>query len=564
MTATAVSPALAPFDRTSRGYRLRWYVLAVLCLSLLVIIVDNSILNIAIPTLQEKLDATNSQLQWMIDSYTLVFAGLLLTAGTIGDRYGRRGALQFGMVVFGLGSLLSAFAGSAEHLIATRALMGVGGAFIMPATLSILTNTFPPEERGRAIALWAAVAGVGGVLGPTGGGLLLAHFYWGSIFLVNLPIVAIALLAGIFIIPTSKDPSHARLDVVGALLSIVGLVTLVYAIIQAPEHGWSSTPTLVAFALAALFLTAFGLWELHTEHPMLDFHFFQNPRFSAASSGITLIFFAMFGGTFLLTQYFQFVMGYSALETGVRLLPWAATMLVVAPTSARLVERFGTKRVVAVGLGCAGTSLALMTTLPAHNVSYPADVVWRILLLAVGMALVMAPATESIMGSLPRAKAGIGSAVNDTTRQVGGALGVAVIGSVMTSVYASRVGDAIASSGIDAPADAVDKAKDGLGFALGFAQQAPADLRGQLISDFKEAFVGGLHVGVVVAAVAAFLGMLIVLIWLPARAADSEVFVQQDIEEAEAQARADAEAEAGAFAHVASQPAPNLATEGST
>ena len=566
MTATAVSPALAPFDRTSRGYRLRWYVLAVLCLSLLVIIVDNSILNIAIPTLQDKLDATNSQLQWMVDSYTLVFAGLLLTAGTLGDRYGRRGALQFGMVVFGLGSLLSAFAGSAEHLIGTRALMGVGGAFIMPATLSILTNTFPPEERGRAIALWAAVAGVGGVLGPTGGGLLLAHFYWGSIFLVNIPIVVIALLAGIFIIPTSKDPSHASLDVVGAILSIIGIVALVYAIIQAPEHGWGSTPTLVAFAAAAVFLAAFGFWEWRAEHPMLDFHFFQNPRFSAASAGITLIFFAMFGATFLLTQYFQFVMGYTPLETGVRFLPWAATMLIVAPMSARFAERFGTKRVVATGLGFAGTSLALMTTLPTHDVSYGADVVWRIVLMAVGMALVMAPATESIMGSLPRAKAGVGSAVNDTTRQVGGALGVAVIGSVMTSVYASRVGDAISNSGIDAPAAAVEKAKDGLGFALGFAQQAPAGLRDQLISDFKEAFVGGLHVGVIVAAVAAFVGMLIVLIWLPARAVDSDVFVQQDIEEAEAQARADAEdaAETGAFVHAATQPTPDLATEVST
>jgi EmrB/QacA subfamily drug resistance transporter len=561
MTATAVPPALAPFDRTSRSYRLRWYVLLVLCLSLLVIIVDNSILNIAIPTLQKELGATNSQLQWMIDSYTLVFAGLLLTAGTIGDRYGRRGALQFGMAVFGLGSLLSAFAGSAEHLIGTRALMGIGGAFIMPATLSILTNTFPPEERGRAIALWAAVAGVGGVLGPTGGGLLLAHFYWGSIFLVNIPIVVIALLAGVFIIPTSKDPTHARLDVVGAILSIFGLVTLVYAIIQAPEHGWSSATTLGTFALAAILLTAFGVWESRVEHPMLDFNFFKNPRFSAASSGITLIFFAMFGGTFLLTQYFQFVMGYSPLETGVRLLPWAATMLIVAPQSARLVEKFGTKRVVAVGLGLAGTSLALMSGLPAHDASYATDIVWRILLMAAGMALVMAPATESIMGSLPRAKAGVGSAVNDTTRQVGGALGVAVIGSVMTSFYASRVGDVIAKSGVDAPESAVEKAKDGLGFALGFAQQAPANVRGQLISDFQDAFVSGLHLGVIVAAVAAFIGMLVVLIWLPARAADTDVFVQQDIDEAALEARAALDGQADRDGTALSGTAPTLAPE---
>jgi EmrB/QacA subfamily drug resistance transporter len=537
MTAPAPQ-ALAPFDRESRSYHLRWWILGVLCLSLLVIIVDNSILNIAIPRLQEDLRATNSQLQWMVDSYTLVFAGLLLTAGSLGDRYGRRGALQIGMAIFGLGSLLSAFATSPGHLIGTRAFMGIGGALIMPATLSILTNTFPPEERGRAIAFWAAVAGVGGVLGPTGGGLLLQHFYWGSIFLVNLPIVAIALLAGFFLIPTSKDPTHASLDVGGALLSIAGLASLVYAIIEAPSNGWGSTKTIGTFAIAAIILAAFAYWEYRSEHPMLDVNFFKNPRFSAASSGITLIFFAMFGGTFLLTQYFQFVMGYTPLETGVRLLPWAATMLIVAPQSARLVDHFGTKRVVATGLALAGTSMALMATLPSQNVSYPGDVLWRILLMAAGMALVMAPATESIMGSLPRAKAGVGSAVNDTTRQVGGALGVAVIGSVMTSGYSARIGDAVARTGADVPASAVAQAKDGLGFALQLAQKLPAGVQSSFVADAKDAFVIGLHHGVIVSAVAAFLGALVVAIWLPARAADAEVFEAQDVEEARLEAAA--------------------------
>ena len=300
-----------------------------LCLSLLVIIVDNSILNVALPRLQEDLNATFSQLQWMVDSYTLVFACLLLTAGSLGDRFGRKGALQFGMVVFGLGSLLSAFATSPSHLIATRALMGIGGAFIMPSTLSLITNVFPPEERGRAISYWAAIAGIGVALGPVSGGLLLERFYWGSIFLVNLPIVVIALVAGGILLPKSSDPAHPRLDLVGAALSITGLFALVYAIIDGPLDGWGSTRILVVVRRSrSLLLGAFAWWESHTSHPMLNIEFFKNPRFSAASSGLMLIFFAMFGATFLLTQYLQFVMGYSPLRAGTALLPWAAIMLV--------------------------------------------------------------------------------------------------------------------------------------------------------------------------------------------------------------------------------------------
>ncbi len=525
-----------PFDRTSRAYQQRWLILGVLNLSLLVIIVDNSILNVALPTLQDSLKASTSQLQWMVDSYTLVFAGLLLTAGTLGDKFGRRGALQVGMTVFGIGSLLSAFAGSASHLILTRSLMGVGGAFIMPATLSIITNVFPPEERGRAIAFWAAIAGVGSSLGPISGGLLLAHFYWGSIFLVNLPIVVFALIAGVFLIPTSKDPANAKLDFVGAGLSILGLVSLVYAIIEAPQDGWTSSKTLRAFGFSVVALAAFALWESRSDHPMLDVNFFKNPRFTAASSGITLIFFAMFGSMFLMTQYFQFVMGYSALATGVRLLPMAMTMLVVAPTSARIVERVGTKRVVGTGLFLTSVALLSFAMLPSHGASYPGQVMPRMIIMAFGMALVMAPATESIMGSLPRAKAGVGSAVNDTTRQVGGALGVAVIGSVMTSAYGPRIASSIARSGVHASPASIAQAKQGLGFAFQFASTAPLNVRGQLVADAKDAFVSGMHHGVIVGAIAAFLGVIIVALWLPARAASEEVFEHQDADAAAATA----------------------------
>jgi EmrB/QacA subfamily drug resistance transporter len=533
------APALAvpqPFDRTTRAYQQRWWILGVLCFSLLVIIVDNSILNVALPTLQRPrsaggLGATYSELQWMVDSYTLVFAGLLLTAGTLGDRFGRRGALQVGMTVFGAGSLLSAFATTPEQLIVTRGLMGVGGAFIMPATLSIITNTFPPEERGRAIAFWAAIAGVATALGPISGGLLLEHFYWGSIFLVNLPIVGFALLSGFFLVPTSKDPTHAKVDVAGAALSIVGLVALVYAIIEGPQKGWTSSPVVAGFLVAAVFLGAFAWWEYRSEAPMLDVDFFKNPRFSAASSGIMLLFFAMFGSMFLMTQYFQFVMGYSALQTGVRLLPMAGTMLVVAPNSARLVERIGTKVVVVAGLCLTAFALGSYVALPAEGASYPGDVLWRMMIMAAGMALVMAPSTESIMGSLPRAKAGVGSAVNDTTRQVGGALGVAVVGSVMTSAYGSRVAAAIARSGADVPAAALAEAKQSLGATLALAGNAPAGGRGAIVTSAREAFVSGMHRGVVVSAAVAFLGALVAARWLPARAASPEVFVEQDREE---------------------------------
>jgi EmrB/QacA subfamily drug resistance transporter len=521
----SVTPALVPFDRSSRSYHQRWFILGVLCLSLLVIIVDNSILNVALPTLQKTkaeggLGASNSELQWMVDSYTLVFAGLLLTAGSLGDRYGRRGALQIGLSVFGLGSLLSAFAGSANHLIFTRSVMGIGGAFIMPATLSIITNVFPPEERGQAIALWAAIAGIGVALGPISGGFLLEHFYWGSIFLVNVPIVAFALITGFFLIPTSRDPAQPKQDPVGAALSIVGLFALVYAIIQAPERGWTDPVILTMFVAAAVVLTAFALWERRSDHPMLDVNFFRNMRFTAASAGITLLFFAMFGTIFLLTQYLQVVMSYTPFEAGVRLLPWAGTMLVVAPLSARLVERVGTKVVVGSGLLCAAIGLALLANLPAHNISFNSDVLWRMIVLAVGMGLTMAPATESIMGSLPRAKAGVGSAVNDTTRQVGGALGVAIVGSVMSSVYVSKV-DAVLA-GRPLPATAVTAIHDSVGGAVEVAKRLPAPLNHLLDSAAKDAFVAGLHRGVLVAAGAALLGSIVAWRWLPARGVEPD------------------------------------------
>jgi EmrB/QacA subfamily drug resistance transporter len=490
-----------------KAFERRWWILAVLCLSLFIIVLDNSILNVALPTIVDELDATNSQLQWMVDSYVLVFAGLLLTAGALGDRFGRRGALQFGFVIFGIGSLLSALSSTPSQLIGARAFMGIGGAFIMPATLSIITNVFPPHERGRAIGIWAGVAGLA-ILGPLAGGFLIEHFYWGSIFIVNIPIVVFGLVAGMFLIPTSKDPVARKLDPVAAVLSITGLTALLYGIIEAPEQGWTHGTILLAFAVGAALLAAFFVWERHTDDPMLDLAFFRNPRFTAASAAIAFTFFAMFGSIFLFTQYFQFVLGYSALETGIRFMPWAFVMMAVAPNSPRLVERVGTKVVVATGLSLLAVGLVAMAGVDAST-SY-VNIAWRMMIMAAGMGLTMAPATESIMGSLPLGKAGVGSAVNDTTRQVGGAMGVAVVGSVASSLYSSRVADVLPASTPDGVAHEIENS---LGFALQIAARFPG-----LADAARGGFVDGMQAGVLVAAGAAVLGAIAAALWLPARA----------------------------------------------
>jgi EmrB/QacA subfamily drug resistance transporter len=506
-----------------RAYERRWWILAVLCVSLFVIVLDNSILNVALPTLVRDLDASNSQLQWIVDAYTLVFAGLLLTAGSLGDRFGRRGALQFGFALFGIGSALSALASSPNQLIATRAFMGMGGAFIMPATLSIITNVFPAKERGKAIGIWAAAAGLG-VLGPLVGGFLLEHFYWGSVFLVNLPVVVAGLLAGVFLIPTSKDPNPRRLDPIGALLSITGLVALLYGIIQAPENGWTDPGILAAFAIGGVLLLAFLTWEAHSSHPMLDVGLFRNPRFSAASGAISMTFFAMFGSLFLLTQYFQFVLGYTPLETGIRMLPWAVVMIAVSPNAPRLAHRFGSKAVVTTGLSLIALGLVTMSFLTAES-SY-ADIIWRIAIMALGMSLTMAPATESIMGSLPLAKAGVGSAVNDTTRQVGGAMGVAIVGSVASSIYSSRIGDAIAGTPSAPPPGIINEIENSLGFALQFAARLGGPAGEALANAARTGFVDGMQPALLVAAGAALLGAVFALAWLPARARQQDVDAQ--------------------------------------
>jgi EmrB/QacA subfamily drug resistance transporter len=498
--------------------RRRWWALGVLCLCLIVIGLDNTILNVAIPSLERDLEASTSQLQWIIDAYTIVFAGLLLTMGALGDRFGRRGALMAGLAVFGVGSLLSGLAQDSLQLTVCRAMMGIGAALIMPATLSLISTIFPdPRERARAIGVWAAVASASSGFGPVLGGWLLQHFSWHAVFLINVPVVVVTLVAGRRLLPTSRDSKARQLDLVGSGLSIVGLMAVLWAIIEAPVKGWSDPVVMAALGIGAVVISVFFVWEHRSSHPMLDLRFFRNPRFSAANVAITLMFFAMFGQMFLVTQYLQSVLGFTALEAGLRLLPLSLLMLLVAPLGPRLVEYVGTKLVVGCGMLLGATGLAIVATVPVDD-GYP-----RLLLGfaigATGMALTMAPVTESIMGSLPPGKVGVGSAMNDTTRQMGGALGIAVLGSIFASYYRPAVSADMGGLGLSS--DQLGQAQDSIGGALQVASQLPGQAGEAVVGLARTGFVDAMSVALLVAAGVVVLAALVVFAFLPARAGDA-------------------------------------------
>ncbi len=492
----------------------RWTVVAVLCLSLLAVVIDTTIVNTALPTLARELDASSSDLQWIVDGYTLAFAGLLLVAGAAGDRYGRHRALSAGLVVFGAASGLAALSSSAGQLIAARALMGAGAALVMPATLSILSDVFrdDPVGRAKAIGIWSGVSGLGVAIGPSAGGLLLDHFAWGSIFLVNLPVVVLALGLGRRFVPASRAEHPAGMDPVGAVLSIAGLVAITYAVIEGPVNGWTSAATLIPGIAGVALLGAFAAWERRQPQPMLDVRLFANLRFTAASLSVTTVFFALFGALFLLTQILQLVLGWSTVKAGFGAMPFALTVGVTSPLAAQVAKRIGTKIPVVAGLLLMAAGLAQMGT--ATTASGYGHFVVATVLMAAGMGFAMAPATESIMGALPPEQAGVGSAVNDTTREIGGVMGVAILGSIANAGYVSNLGDAAAHL----PQPAADTASSSLAGALAVAHSAPAAVGHPLTLAAQDAFVRAADRGVLFAAIVAVAGALFAWRALPARA----------------------------------------------
>ena len=492
-------------------YARRWKTLGVLSLSLVIIGLDTTILNVALPTLQDEFGASGSKLQWMVDSYLLVFAGLLLVFGTLGDRLGRKLSLQAGVSIFGLASLGALVADSADQVIAVRAAMGIGAALIMPATLSIIANVFTGEERGKAIGIWAALAAVGIGLGPLAGGLLLQWFDWSSIFLVNVPFAVAALLLGIRYVPESRDPRPGAFDLLGAALSTAGFSILVYAIIEAPEHGWLSGFVVASLGASVALLATFLWWERRVAEPMLDLGFFRNARFSVSTAAVSVAFFALLGAMFALTQYLQFAHGFSAIEAGAVMSPMALGLIMGAGSSSKAVKRLGTSRVVAAGLAGLAIMLAL-TTFWERDTGTLTIVAW-FFGLTLAMGWVMAPATEAVVGAVPAAKSGVASATNTVARMVSGALGVAVIGSLISSLYASDVEGSLGGL----PADAQLGVEDSVGAASAIAGQLPPQAASGLLATTGDAFTQAMGTGLLVAAALAAVAAVLVARFLPAR-----------------------------------------------
>jgi len=500
----------------ARGYRKRWIGLIFLSLSLFIIAIDNTVLNLALPRISEDLGASASELQWIVDAYVLAFASLLLTMGAISDRIGRKKVLMVGLLFFGLCSVGAALSVSTEMLIAMRALMGIGGAIIMPSTLSILTATFhEPKERAKAIALWAGTFPLGAGLGPLVGGWLLEHFDWSSVFYINIPVVIVAAIGGYYFLIDSKDERARRIDVPGALLSIAGLFTLVYGIIQAGVDGWGATGVLYSFGAAAVLLGIFAWWELRSSHAMLPLSFFKNMSFTGANLALTLVMFAMFGTLFFMSQYLQSVLGYTPFEAGVRVLPIALIAPPAAIMSAPLAQRIGTKLTVALGIFVAAIGLFYLSQVSEIDTPYSTLLI-GLCIQPLGMGLTMAPATNSIMGSVPVNKAGIGSAMNDTTRQIGGALGIAVLGTIMNSAYLRQIEASRVIATL--PENVVEAVKNSIQSAHIAAQNIPDSGLSQAVVDLSStAFTSGMVDAMVVASIIMAIASIATMIILPSR-----------------------------------------------
>jgi EmrB/QacA subfamily drug resistance transporter len=518
---TATSRAAAPAgDAEARpGHDRRWWVLSTMTVCLLVVIMGNTILNVALPTLQRDLGATHGELQWVVDAYIVVFAGLLFSWGVVGDRIGRRKVLLLGLSVFAVGSVLAAGSDSPLELIVCRAVMGIGGAAVQPTTLAVITNVFPPGERGRAIGIWAGTAGIAVAGGPLAGGAVLEHFWWGAVFLIGVPVALLGIVGVLAVVPESRDPAPGRLDVPGVLLSIMALAGLVYGIIRGGSgEGWTTPGVLVPLVGGAVLLAAFVWLQRRSAHPALDVSLFANPAFSAAATALGLNFFALLGATFYLVYYLQGVLGYSPLQSGAALVPTAIGMAIMAPRSSGLADRFGAKAVCATGFALIALSFLGVQLLDQTSSAWLLVAILGVQ--GVGMGAVMAPATESIMSVVPREKAGAGAAVNNAVRQVGGALGVAVLGSLLAATYSSHLG--VAADGL--PAGARAEARQSIVATLeavrdveagGDPEAAAAAAR--VVEPAREAFVSAMHLTAVGTAAASTVAIGVVLLWLPGR-----------------------------------------------
>lgn len=487
------APTAALTDAPQR-HPARWVILGVICLAQLTVLLDNTVLTVAIPSLTKEMGAATSDIQWMINAYSLVQSGLLLTAGSAADRYGRKKLLAAGLALFGLGSFGAALSETTGELIAARAGMGVGGALLMTTTLAVVVQVFQEDERAKAIGIWSAVASLGFAAGPLIGGALLDHFWWGSIFLVNIPVAMLALIAVVKLVPESKNPSGDRPDLLGALLSTIGMASVVFAIITGPVHGWTAPRTLLSAAVGVAFLAAFALWERHVPNPMLDMHFFSNRRFVGAVTGGILVAFGMGGSFFLLGQHLQFVLHYGPLETGLRMTPLALVIVVLNLTGvgARLLPKFGTPTAIGTGMGLLAVGLALIATLGAHGYT---GMFFGLVVMGIGIAVAQPAMAGAIMSAIPPEKAGVGAGVNGTLMEFGNGLGVAVLGAVLNSRFAALL-PAMAAGAGSLPA------------ALAHAHTAAQR------STIQDAFASGVQSGQLVGATAVLAGGILAALLL--------------------------------------------------
>lgn len=506
---------------TSPQYKKRWYVLGIMCLVLFIISIDNTVLNLALPSISAGLGATASQLQWIVDAYTLIFASLLITTGSIGDRFGRRKLLLFGLSLFGLGSLGAALSVSTVMLIGFRALLGLAGAMIMPSTLSILTDVFRDgKERAKAIAIWSSIFSIGAGFGPIVGGFLINSFDWSSVFFLNLPIVLVCAVGGYILVPESKDSSAPKPDFLGVVLSIIGLLALVFGMIQAGEKGWLSSSVLISFGIAVVFLYAFIRWENHSEAPMLPLHFFKNMSFTGANAALTISSFAMMGSMYFFSQFLQSVQGYSPLMAAVCMLPMTPAVLFFTIKSVKFDRQFGTRFTMSLGLLLSGIGLFLFSRVAGIHTSY-----WYILLVQIflgsGAGFTMSPATNAVMSSLPPGRAGIGSAMNDTTRQVGGALGVAVLGALMNGTYRAGVGLLDGTGGITETV--LEQVRSSIQGAHLVALKLETSLANTVVQTSSQAFVDGMKESLFVASLVMVAAAITAWVILPKKAESAAV-----------------------------------------